>query len=164
MQNSKHGISNKNSNKNLYFKWFQLVRAISNHWKKTLVENTISYLNHSLLKHYQIHSAENPTAKEVYLISLQHKTAKPTSQKYFESMFRDLTLQWKHIYNLPRITTIDSKLRCFQYKFSLNTLYLNQKLFLFRKHSTLCSFCHLGDEMVIHLFEIVLKLNEYGVQ
>ena len=68
-------------------------------------------------------------------------------------MFRDLTLQWKHIYTLPRITAIDSKLRCFEYKILHSTLYLDQKLFLFHKHNTLlCSFCNLEDEMVIHLF------------
>ena len=80
-------------------------------------------------------------------------TTTPPSEKYFESKFWDLTLQWKHIYTLPHITTIDSKLRCFQYKILHNTLYLNQKLFLFCKHDTpLCSFCNLEDETVIHLF------------
>ena len=41
--------------KNLYFKWIQLVHEIPNHWKKKLTENTInsqnlSYLNHHLIK------------------------------------------------------------------------------------------------------------------
>ena len=36
----------------------------------------LSYLNHNLI---------------------QRKTPTPTSPKYFESLFRDLTLQWKHI-------------------------------------------------------------------
>ena len=70
-------------------------------------------------------------------------------------MFGDLTLQGKHIYTLPRITTTttDSKLPCFQYKISDNTLYLDQKLFLFPKENTsLCSFCNLEDETVYHLF------------
>ena len=76
---------------------------------------------HHLIKSNQINSFENLTAKELYLISLQHETTKPTSQKYFESKFRDLTLQWKHIYSLPRITTIHSKLQCFQYEILHNT-------------------------------------------
>ena len=67
-----------------------------------------------LKKSNQIYSFEKLTAKELYLISLQHKTTIPTSQKYYNCMFRDLTLQWKHIYTLPHITTIDSKLQCFQ--------------------------------------------------
>ena len=66
--------------------------------------------------------------KELYLISLQHETTTPTSQKYFEGMFLDLTLQWKHIYTLPHITTIDSKFQCFQYKILHNTPYLNEKV------------------------------------
>ena len=49
-------------------------------------------------------------------------------------------------------TTLHSKLRCFQYKNVHNILYLNQKLFLFWKHNTsLCPFCNLEDETVIHL-------------
>ena len=144
--------------KNLHFKWIQLVHAIPNHLKKKLTENIINsqilfYLKLHLIKSNQIYYFEKLTVKELYLISLQHETTTPTSQKYFESMFRDLTLQWKHIYTLPRITTIDSKLQCFQYKILHNTLYLNEKLFLFRGHNTpLCSFCNLEDETVIHLF------------
>ena len=75
---------------NLYFKWIQLVHAIPYHRKKTLTENTInsqSYLNHHLMKSHQIHSVENLTAEELYLISLQHETATATSQKYLERMF-----------------------------------------------------------------------------
>ena len=84
--------------KNLYFKWIQLVHAIPNHWKKTLTENTtnsqnLPYVNHHLIKSNKIHFTEKITAKQLYLISLQHGTATPTSQKYFESMFRNLILQ-----------------------------------------------------------------------
>ena len=99
----------------MYFKWIQLVHAIPHHWKKKITENTISsqnlsYLNHHLIKTNQICSFEKLTAKELYLISLPHETTTPTSQKYFESMFQDLTFPWKYIYTLPRITTIDTKL------------------------------------------------------
>ena len=47
------------------------------------------------IKSNQIHSNEKLTAKELYLILLRQETATPTLPKYFESMFRDLTLQWK---------------------------------------------------------------------
>ena len=68
-------------------------------------------------------------------------------------MFQHLTLHQKHIYTLPHITTLDFKLQYFQYKILHNTLYLNQKLFLFYKLNTSpCSFCNLEDETVIHLF------------
>ena len=78
-----------------------------------------------------MHSFEKLIMKELYLISLQHETATPTSQKYFEIMFRDLTLQWKHIHTLHCITTIHSRLQCFHYKILHNTMYLNQSFFYF---------------------------------
>ena len=100
--------------KNLNFKWIQLVHAIPNYWRKTLIENTtniqnLNYLNHHLMKSNQIHSVEKLTAKELYLISLQYETTTQTSQNYFEITFKELTLQWKHIYNVPRVITISSK-------------------------------------------------------
>ena len=54
------------------------MHAIANHWKKKFIENTInsqnlSYLNHHLIKSNQVYSFEKLTAKELYLISLQHK-------------------------------------------------------------------------------------------
>ena len=68
-----------------------------------------SYLNHHLIKSNQIHSVKKQTAKKLYLILLQHKKTIPTSQKYFECMFKDLSLQWKHSYTLSHITTVGSK-------------------------------------------------------
>ena len=84
--------------------------------------------------------------KELYLISLQHETTTPTSQKYFEGMFLDLTLQWKHIYTLPHITTIDSKFQCFQYKILHNTPYLNEKV--------LCTFY--SANIILHFAHFVI--------
>ena len=53
------------------------------------------------------------------------------------------------------LTTIDTKLREFQYKILKNVLFLNKRLFTFAKsNTTLCSFCHLEDETVIHLFAL----------
>ena len=89
--------------KNLYFKWIQLVHEIPNHWKKKLTENTInsqnlSYLIHDLIKSNQIYSFEKITGKEFYLISLQHETTTPTSQKYFESVSRSNSAVETYLY------------------------------------------------------------------
>ena len=74
------------------------------YWKKTLTENStnsqnLSYLNHHVIKSNKIHSVEKLTVKELYFISLQHEAFTSTSRKYCESMFQDLTLQWKHLYS-----------------------------------------------------------------
>ena len=41
----------------------------------------------SSYKKQSIHSVEKLTSKQLHSISLQHETATPTSQKYFERMF-----------------------------------------------------------------------------
>ena len=64
-------------------------------------------------------------------------------------------MNWGKIYLLPRVTTIDSSLRSFQYKILNNTLYLNERLFKFNiVDSPLCSLCKQENESVIHLFAI----------
>ena len=60
------------------------------------------------------------------------------------------------------MVTLHSYSRSFQYKILNNVLYLNKKLFTFRKStSPLCPFCKLSDETVLHLFyecNIILNL------
>ena len=54
---------------------------------------------------------------------------------------------------LPRLTTIESSLRSFQYKILNNILYLNDRLYTFKAvPSPLCSLCKLEDESLGHLF------------
>ena len=53
----------------------------------------------------------------------------------------------------PRIVSSNTYMRCFQYKVLNNVLFLNKKLFLFKKsNSPLCSFCKEEDETVFHLY------------
>lgn len=101
MRNSEPGhksFVNLKNHKNVCFKFIQLVHVMPNYWKRKLTENTtndqnLSYLNHHLKKSNQIHSAEKLTTKELCLTLFQHETTTPVSQKYFETMFQDLTLQ-----------------------------------------------------------------------
>ena len=84
-------------------------------------------------------------------IVLEYK--KPTSQVYFENIFNNFNFDWNKIYILPRLVTLDSVLRSFQYKVLHNVLYLNQKLFLFRTVSSpLCSFCNREEETILRTF------------
>ena len=53
----------------------------------------------------------------------------------------------------PRIVSSNTYMRCFQYKVLNNVLFLNKKLFLFKKsQSPLCFFCKEEDETVLHLY------------
>ena len=47
-------------------------------------------------------------------IVLEYK--KPTVQVYFENIFNNFNFDWNKIYILPRLVTLDSVLRSFQYK------------------------------------------------
>ena len=64
-----------------------------------------------------------------------------------------MKLDWRKIYILPRITTVNTYLHFFQYKILNNILFLNKKLFAFRKKNTpLFSFCNKEEETPLHIF------------
>ena len=62
-------------NKQLYFKWLQLIHAIRNLWEKEIVDNNgncknLLLLNHHLIKFNQLHDVEKLNAKELYAFSI----------------------------------------------------------------------------------------------
>ena len=81
------------------------------------------------------------------------KYDKPTCQSYHKKIFDDYNFNWKLIYRIPGIATLETKIRIFQYKLLNNVLYLNKKLFQFSITSqSKCSFCELFDETPQHIF------------
>ena len=84
---------------------------------------------------------------------LKTKVKPPTSQKSLLSLFGVNNLPWKKIYTLPRLTSIDSYSRMFQYKCLHNILYLNKVLYRIGfADSPLCSYCKQDNETIQHLF------------
>ena len=109
--------------------------------------------NHHLVKNNNLISLDKFHCRELCNILVQISPHKPTSQIYFESLFREQDLNWKEIYLLPRKISLDCSVRSFQYKVLNNVLYPNKKLFIFGKSSfPLCSFCKNIDETILHLF------------
>ena len=99
--------------------------------------------DHHLIKRARILTLEKLSSKELYSILITKLTNKPSSNVYFEKIFPNIKLNWRKIYILPRITTINTYLRSFQYKILNSILFLNRKLSVFRKKNTpLCSFCN----------------------
>ena len=77
----------------------------------------------------------------------------PTSQKYFDNLFRNIELPWKKIYLTAHQETANSHLCCFNYKIVYDVIYLNKKPFQFRKtRSPLCSLCHTEAKTTLHVF------------
>ena len=66
---------------------------------------------------------------------------------------RDISYDWKKIYTLPRLVSIDSYTRTFQYRLLNNILYLNKQLFKMKLvENPLCSYCKIKQETSIHMF------------
>ena len=147
----------------MYIKWFQLIHAIPKSWKKNIrtdqgyCQNPL-FLNCHLIKNNQIYSIEKFKANELYSLFISLRNTVPTSQKYFEFFFPNLSFTWKDVYILLRIVTINTRLRVFQYKVLNNALCLNKHLYIFELTDTkLCSFCNQEDEAIVHLFANCLK-------
>ena len=152
------------SNKEHYF-WIQLINAIPKSWKEELrrsnhISDALSVYDHHLIKSNQIYSLNKCNSKELYCLQISLDNLKTRSQLYFEDLFQNKDIDWKHVYLLARRVIVDTNLHIFQYKILNNVLYLNEKLFRFKKTSCpLCSFCQSENETPIHLFHGCIKTN-----
>ena len=148
----------------MYHQWLQILHAIPKQWIRILKndmvknnsENNLFVLDHHVIKQNLVQDLKKLTAKEIYTILILKVENKPTSQIYFENVFPGEPLDWNQIYILPRIVTINSSHRMFQYKILHNILYLNKKLFQFGLIQTsLCSFCDAYDEL-FHIYFVTV--------
>ena len=111
----------------------QIIHSIPKQWKERIASfdgNLESLLikDHNLIKKPPVYSITQLDSKELYKLQIILRCKKPTSQSYFENYFKTDDFDWKKIYVIPRIVTIDTKQRAFQYKILNNILYLNKKL------------------------------------
>ena len=83
--------------------------------------------DHHLIKGMRILTLEKLTSNELYSILITKFTNKPSSNIYFEKTFPNMKLDWRNIYILPCITTVNTYLPSFQYKLLNKTLFLNKK-------------------------------------
>ena len=139
-------------------------------WKDKIIQNlsknesNLLLLNHHLIKNARILTLDKLTSKEIYLVSISSPTNRHTSQNYFENSFPNYSFEWKQIYFLPQIITINSYQCNSQYKILHNILYLNKKLYIFGKiYSPLCSIAiQVMRLMHICLLNVYVSAN-YGV-
>ena len=104
---------------NMKFKWFQLIHALPREWKEAIsmhnghLKNLLIH-DHHLIKKNQILCLTKLNTDELYKIQIMIKYKKPASQSYFEKIFKNSNLDWKAIYLLPRIATVDTTICVFQ--------------------------------------------------
>ena len=146
----------------------QIMHSLPKTWKETVLNTSgnisLVFQDHHLIKKHQIYSLSKLTSKEIYNILISTNILQPSSQNYYQRLFQATSLDWKNIYILPRIVTLDTRFRTFQYKLLNNVLYLNKLLYRFGKiDSPLCSFCKTQEETPFHLFYECSKANNLWV-
>ena len=78
---------------------------------------------------------------------------KIASQDKWKTELEDPEIDWKRVYQTIFRTTIDTKLRNFQYKYIMRIIPTNKMLMKYKiKPSNLCEFCGMQIESQRHLF------------
>ena len=96
-----------------------------------------------IIKWEWILTLEQFSSEELYWILVTKFTNKALSNVCFEKIFPNMKFDWRKIYVLPRIITINTYLCSFQYKIFNKILFFNKKVFVFRmKKTKLFFFCN----------------------
>ena len=108
-------------NENKKFPFIQIIHAIPKSWKENLastLENIDNLVvqDHHLIQKNQVYILNKLTSKKIYDILISASEIQSTSQNYYQEIFQTTNLDWKIIYTLPRIVTLYTKFRIFQYK------------------------------------------------
>ena len=94
--------------------WLGLIKSIPAVWKSNLRNSFSGSPPRTKLQNEDIACIDSTMA---YLKLIQPLSKPPTSQLYFEKVLGFGKVEWKKVYMLPRIVTIDSSLRSFSIKF-----------------------------------------------
>ena len=131
--------------------WLGLIKCMSRIWHDLLINTPIDNCN---IEEYPVNKELSAmTSKIAYQNLLKPLLSAPPAQRSLDRVLKLTDIDWTKIYTLPRITTIESSLRTFQYDILNNILYLNERLFKFNVvESPLCSLCNQASESVLHLF------------
>ena len=94
--------------------------------KEADIADNLLLPNHHLIKQNKLIGIERLNSRQLYSLLVYTHPFTPTSQKYFMKLFKTDSLDWKQIYLLPRLVTLYSYSRSFQYKILNNILFLNK--------------------------------------
>ena len=138
-------------------KWLSLIESIPMSWKVEVrnyfsgIEDTCTSCTPTIPQP-KVSLLPDMSVKVACKILIRPLVKAPTSQKSLEKLLCRQDLDCASIYMFPRMVTVESKLRIFQYKVLNNILYLNDRLYRMGIVQTpLCSLCKQEKETVIHL-------------
>ena len=92
------------------------------------------------------------SSKQIYRLFLEKKQTTPTAKVKLAAKYSNIDINWKSVYSLSFRTTLESKLREFQFKILNRIVFTNEKLFRFgMADSPSCAFYLTDVESVEHL-------------
>ena len=141
-----YGIS-----KDDYLKYLTLINSIPKEIKQALKRETQTQMP---IKS-KVEKLLNSSKTNKYLYDIQINNTKPEikQKQKWEYLLNNKDIEWKPIYRLSFETTVDNKLRNFNYKYLMGIVRTNKELFKFSLvNSTLCDFCGQVPENIRHLF------------
>ena len=93
------------------------------------------------------------SSKQIYQLFLRKKQIPPTAKQKITNKYPNAVINWQKVYSLAFQTTLESKIREFQYKILNCIVFTNEKLSrIGLVESPSCTFCHEVAESVEHLF------------
>ena len=96
-------------------KWLSLIASVPMSWKVE-IGNNFSGTEDTCTSCTPIPQPKVMSVKAAYKILIRPLVKAPTSQKSLEKLLYRQDLDWASIYMIPRMVTVESKLRIFQYK------------------------------------------------
>ena len=97
----------------------QIIHTLPQHWEETIKQfagnsSDLYIQDHHLIKCNTVYILEKLNSKELHHMQLYLKYDKPTCQSYHEKNFHDYDFNWKLMYRLPCIATLETKIHIFQ--------------------------------------------------
>ena len=71
------------------------------------------------------------SSKQIYRLFLEEKQTTPTAKVKLAAKYSNIDIDWKSVYSLSFRTTLEFKLREFQFKILNRIVFTNEKLFRF---------------------------------
>ena len=102
----------------LKYRWIPLTDVLSKLWKYLILNlrrNNICIFVHHLIKE-NLYCLNKLGSRELYQLQISEKYKRSTLKLYYEGYFSNIDFDWKSIHILPRMFTVDTKLRVFQNK------------------------------------------------
>ena len=146
----------------------RIVNLISPQWRSIIKNSTILFAIDLIPNVPFIRTEEKSvpvldiSSKQIYWLFLEKKPVPPTAKQKLMTKYPNIVLDWKKVYSLAFQTTLDSKIREFQYKILNRIVFTNEKLYrLGIVDSPNCAFCHDEVESIEHLLFFCTKSAEF---